>query len=448
MGTTNTQLDVVIIGGGPAGYSAAIRCAQRGAKTALIEGAALGGTCLNCGCIPTKFLWETLHLKKMILKSANYGLSASAASVDFASAKNKKDKVVLQLIKGLRSLCESHGVNIIEGNAGFVNKNTIEAAGVKYSASKFIIATGSRPRSISGIVIDHKTILDSTDILALETAPESLLIIGGGAIGIEMAVIMAGFGCSVKLIEKENQLLPNADCAEADECKKILGRAGVEVLLGISLIEEHKAGFEKILIATGRQPNVDTLNLSATGIAHTDKGITVNEYLQTNVPGIYAAGDVTGKNYLAYTAQSEGITAAENAMGAKKSAERGFVPWAVFTDPPIASVGMRTQDMQPGMKEGLFPLAASSKAFIDGERTGWVKVITSSEGTILGGTIVGPNAPELITILSLAVEKKLNMRDLSRNHFFHPSISESIFCALQDSQKLCIELPGKKGPQP
>jgi dihydrolipoamide dehydrogenase len=128
-------------------------------------------------------------------------------------------------------------------------------------------------------------------------------------------------------------------------------------------------------------------------------------------------------------------------MGAKKSAERGFVPWAVFTDPPIASVGLRTQDMQPGMKEGLFPLAASSRAFIDNERTGWVKVITSSEGTILGGTIVGPNAPELITILSLAVEKKLSMRDLSRNHFFHPSIAESIFCAMQDSQKLCIELP-------
>ncbi len=434
----------MVIGGGPAGYSAAIRAAQKGANAALIEADAIGGTCLNRGCIPTKFLWEALHLKKKISSRASgYGIIATANPINFTDAKKKKDKTVSQLVKGVEGLCASHGVTVISGGARFVDEQTIEVAGTTYTASKFIIAAGSSPRALPGVTIDHISVLDSTDVLALETLPSSILIVGGGAIGIELAGIMAGFGCTVKLIEKENQLLPNADRTAADECKKILERAGVTVALGVNSIDEHKAGYEKILIAAGRQPNVETLDLSAAGIGHTARGITVNAYLETNVAGIYAAGDVTGKNYFAYTAQNEGVIAAENALGSKRSAAQTFVPWAVFTDPPIASVGLRTQDIQAGMKEGFFPIAANSKASIEGERTGWVKVISSSDDTILGGVIAGPGAPELITILSLAVEKKMNIQDLVRTHFFHPSIAESIFCALEDTVSECVELPGK-----
>jgi dihydrolipoamide dehydrogenase len=426
--------DVIIIGGGPAGIAAAVRCAQRGAKVALIEAQTLGGTCLNCGCIPTKFLWEALHLNKKIMKCANYGISTTAPTINFADVKTKKDKAISMLVKGVQTLCASHGVTVIEGPAKFIDKNNIEAGAVKYSAAKFIIATGSSPKAVAGLVFDHKTILNSTDVLALDSVPQSLLVVGGGAVGIELAGLMAGFGCAVKLVEREKQLLPNADVSAAEECKKSLERAGVTVALGISSINEHRAGYDKMLVAAGRQPNVETLNLSAAAVTHSEKGISVNEYMETSTQGIFAVGDVTGKNYLAYVAEAEGLIAAENATGKKLSTSFSAVPWALFTDPPIASVGLRTQDIQPQMKEGNFALAANTKAFIEGERNGWVKVITAPDGTILGGTIAGSNAPELITILALAVEKKMNSRELSKTNFFHPSIAESIFSAFENAE--------------
>jgi dihydrolipoamide dehydrogenase len=257
---------------------------------------------------------------------------------------------------------------------------------------------------------------------------------------------MAGMGSEVTIIEKESQLLPSADHELALEVRKMLERQSVRVLIGNGSYKEIAGRSEKVLVAVGRKPDVSALGLAAAGITFSGKGIEVNEYLETNIPGVYAAGDVTGKNYLAYVSQAEGVCAAENAHGSKNTVNSSAIPWAVFTDPPAAGAGAREKDFTRELVSvGRFPLAANSRSMIESERYGWAKIISEKNtGKILGGWLIGPGADEIIPVLALAVRHGLTVKEMSRELFFHPSISESLHCACEDAVNKCVDLPGKE----
>ncbi|MFH1367835.1 MAG: dihydrolipoyl dehydrogenase [Elusimicrobiota bacterium] len=447
----NNTYNLIVIGAGPAGYSAAIRGAQLGALVLLVEKEAVGGTCLNWGCMPTKFLWESLHLQKKMRRAADYGITADVKGQDFTALQQKKGKTVELLTKGLSALLKSYSIETAEGAASFagpdeiiIKKKNGETQSVK--GKKIIIATGSRSSNLKDLAIDHNKILDSTDLLNIKEPPKSLLIIGGGAIGVELATIYSGLGCEVTVIEKEPQLLPAADAELAAEVKKILERQGVKVITGSGDFGELVKTADKVLLSAGRKPNVDGLALEKAGVKYSEKGIEIDEFCRTSDENIYAAGDVTGKSFLAYVSQAEGAAAAENALGGKTTVNRDAVPWAVFSDPPVAGVGARENDL-PAEKIsiGRFQLAASGRAAIESERKGWAKIICEkSTGKLLGGCMAGPGAEELMPVLALAVRNKLTAKDLSREIFFHPSISEALHCACEDALGKCVDLPAKK----
>ncbi|MBN1622468.1 MAG: dihydrolipoyl dehydrogenase [Endomicrobiales bacterium] len=446
----NKQYDLIILGGGPAGYSAAIKAAQMGASALIMEKESLGGTCLNRGCVPTKFLWETLNIAKKIRKSSSFGITASIEKIDFAAVQQRKAKTTETLLSGLKKLVESYSIDIVEGPGRFCDKNNIEITTrnnetLKIKAKNIIIATGSSPKSLKNLNIGHKKIIDSTDALNLREIPKSLLVVGGGVIGIELATIMAGFGSQVQIVEKESQVLPGEDSELAQEAKKILERQGINVQTSVDKLDDYINKSEKILVAVGRKPNIESLALEKAGIKYSQKGIEVTSHFETTQPGIYACGDVTGNSYLAYTAQAEGILAAENALGNKAVSEYPPIVRVVFSFPPIASVGAG-ENYRSGntVSAGRFPFASNSKAFILGERTGWVKVIADKKtGRIFAGQIIGPEAGNLISVIALAIKHKMTVKDLSREMFFHPALSETIHGACEDFLNRSVELPKK-----
>jgi dihydrolipoamide dehydrogenase len=446
----NNQYDLIVIGGGPAGYSAAIRAAQLGANAAVIEKEKFGGTCMHAGCIPTKYLCETLHLIRRIKKSASYGIFSDIKIANFAEIQKQKEKTIYMLNAGLIKLIQSYPIEMINGSAVFKDKNTLEVTendgnALELSSKRIIIAAGSSPRSLPGLEIDHEKILDSTDILNAKKMPKSLLIVGGGAIGVEFATIAAGFGSSVLLVEKEGQLLPGEDKELAEEVKKSLQRQGIKVQVGQGSINGYMQKYESILVAVGRKPNVSSLNLEKANIKYSEKGIDVNTHFETSQNGIYAAGDVTGNGFYAYTAQAEGVLAAENAMGKKSTSDCPPVPRVVFSHPTIASVGAGEHFRASNtVTTGYFPFAANGKAAVLGERSGWVKIVANKEtGRILAGQIIGLDAENMISIIAIAIKHKLTVNDLSREMFFHPSVAETIHGACEDVLKKCIDLPRK-----
>jgi dihydrolipoamide dehydrogenase len=438
---------LIVIGGGPAGYSAAARGSQLGASVLLVEKAAMGGTCLNWGCIPTKFFWEVLNLEKKIQRSQDYGITTEIKERNFTTIHQKKNKTIELLGKSLRRVLESYSIDIAEGIARFTGQRQIEVkladgSARSVTADNIIIAAGSRPRSLLELPLDHQRIIDSYDALALTEVPRSLVIVGGGAIGVEMATIFTGFGSEVHLIEREKQLLPEEDAELAEEVRKTLVRAGVKVSLNVTSLGEIMNA-EKILVVVGRQSNADQLDLENGDIRYNKKGVMINEYFETSSSGVYACGDVTGNSYLAYIAQEEGMVAAENAMGQKNIPDYFTIPKVAFSHPVVASVGIKESDISRDLIiVGRFPLSANSRAFIEGDRSGWVKIMAEkSTGRIMGGQVIGSHAEDLIATISLAIKYKLTVQDLSRKLFFHPSLAEAIYGACEDSMKKCVDLP-------
>ncbi|MGA2091620.1 MAG: NAD(P)/FAD-dependent oxidoreductase [Endomicrobiales bacterium] len=422
--------DVVVIGAGPAGYSAAIRAAQLGARVALIENDQPGGTCLNTGCVPTKTLWHAMNSQ-------------------YADAIAQKTKTVETLRKGLSQLIQSYPIDFISGSASFVSAETVLVTSSSLDArpvrfTKCIIATGSRPKPLRDTPFDHHHIIDSTDALKLAVPPATMLIIGGGVIGVELATIFARFGTQVHLCERESSLLPGEDPLIVNEVTKSLSRLGVKT--SVSYIAEPLVykDYEKVLIAVGRIPNNEDLNLTAANVVYDNRGITVNEFLETSAATILAAGDVTGRWQLAYTAQSDGCIAAENALsGSRKSATYLDVPRVIFSKPVCAVVGRKLSPVDTEkFRVGTYPFAASAMAFIEHERAGWVKIMCDkSSSIVLGGIIIGKSAEDLISLISLAVRHKLTINDLQRELFFHPSLSESVHLAAQNAAGTCVDLP-------
>ena len=423
--------DVAVIGAGPAGYNCAINFAKQEKKVVIIEKNNLGGTCLNCGCIPTKFLWQVAKTKQKISKSLEYGIKANIEQINFQNIITKKNRLIENLSKGILKLLTSNKVDVIKGVASFKSNNTLlvitETEAIEIVANKIIIATGSTCKNIFNIEFDHKKFITSTDALNLTDIPKNMLVIGGGAIGIELSSIFSCFGTAVTLREICTQLLPNEDSELAGELAKVLARQGIKVEVACQDTLKDVDNFEKVLIVTGRKPTIEELNLKNINLSLDKKGFVKTNNYKTNIDNIFAIGDITGKGFLAYTAEQDANNVAEN----KNSIDP--IPKVVFSFPPVASVKDVNFNSYKNVVYKKSMYLSNARAQIEGERTGFIKVaIDKDSQKILGAWILGANADELINIVSVMIKANMKVQDLSKNMFFHPGLAEIILEAIKD----------------
>lgn len=443
--------DIVVVGGGPAGYVAAIRASQLGAKVTLIEKQKLGGACLNRACVPTKFMLRGVEIYQSIKNAGQYGISVTGASIDLSKMQSHRDVLVSRLVTGLTGVIEMNDIEIISGCARLTPAKQIEIIFQKggkrtIRAKKIILATGSVASTLSAPRADSSGIMFAEDILDLGYIPQSLVMIGGGVVGVEMATILAKLGCRVSLVEIMPRILPNEDAEVIKVLEQALRRDGVKIYTGaaVSRIEptdenkqviisvnqmEKKLEAEAIAVAIGQRPYIKGLGLDECGIALGKGGIEVNQHMETTVPDIYAAGDVTGGMMLAYVAMAEGQVAAENALGRHSTIDYHAVPRCAFTLPEVASVGL-TEDEATAqgyhVRCGRFPFAANPAATILGERRGMVKIVTEQErGQVLGVHIIGPGAVDIIAEATLAMKLSATLEDISMTLHAHPTLSEA-----------------------
>ncbi|PFO74728.1 dihydrolipoyl dehydrogenase [Bacillus cereus] len=446
---------LVVIGGGPAGYVAAITAAQNGKDVTLIDEADLGGTCLNVGCMPTKSLLESAEVHDIVRKANYYGitLNEGSISVDWKQIQVRKSQIVTQLVQGIQYLMKKNKIQVIQGKARFEMDHRVRVThGDKETVvdgEQFIIAAGSEPTELPFAPFDGKWILNSSHAMSLENIPKSLLIVGGGVIGCEFASIYSRLGTKVMIVEMAPQLLPGEDEDIAEILKEKLESEGVEIFTGAALkgLNNYKkqasfeyegniqeANPEYVLVSVGRKPRVQGLDLEKAGIQFSNKGIAVNEHMQTNVSHIYAAGDVIGGIQLAHVAFHEGTTAALHASGEDMKVNYHAVPRCIYTSPEIASVGLNEKDAREqygDIQIGEFPFTANGKALIIGEQTGKVKVIVEPKyQEIIGISIIGPRATELIGQGTVMLHTEVTA-DIMRDYIAaHPTLSEAVHEAL------------------
>ncbi|PQZ57709.1 dihydrolipoyl dehydrogenase [Bacillus sp. MYb209] len=447
---------LVVIGGGPAGYVAAITAAQSGKEVVLIDEADLGGTCLNVGCMPTKSLLESAEVYDIINYANRFGVLVDNqnVSIDWKQIQTRKSQIVTQLVQGIHYLMKKNKIKVLKGKAKFVTEHRLQVVqGNKeeevVDGNQFIIASGSEPTGLPFAPFDGKWILNSSHAMALENIPDSLLIVGGGVIGCEFASIYSRFGTKVTIVEMAPQLLPGEDEDIASILREKLEKDGVEIFTGAALkgLNNHKkrASFEYndsiyevspeyVLVSVGRKPRVQGLCLEKAGIQFSNKGITVNEHMQTNISHIYAAGDVIGGIQLAHVAFHEGVTAALHASGEGVKVNYHAVPRCIYTAPEIASVGLTEKGAREKYGDiliGEFAFTANGKALILGEQTGKVKVIVEPKyQEIVGISIIGPRATELIGQGTVMIHTEVTA-DIMRDYIAaHPTLSEAIHEAL------------------
>ena len=448
--------DLIVIGTGPGGYHAAIRAAQLGLKVAAVEAGAVGGVCLNVGCIPTKALLHAAETLENAKKAAEFGLVFSEPQRDLTKMGKWRDKVVKKLTGGVASLLKGNGVELIKGFARLTGPHELEVDGKKLEAKKTIIATGSKPAALAGFEPDGENVLTSTEMLRVESGvPERLLIIGGGVIGLEFASIYNRLGSKVTVLEYEKQILPGSDPELVKLLTRSLKKQGVEMRTGAKAvsyqrgkeglavsIEAVKGGesevlaADQILLAVGRAPVTAGLNLEAVGVRTDERGfISTNEHMETNVAGVYAIGDVARPPLLAHKAMKEGLVAAAHAAG-KPAAFDQQIPAVVYTNPEFASVGMtEAAAKERGIKTavGRFPFSASGRALTLQQSEGVIKVIADAENDLLLGVhILGPGASDLIAEATLALEMAATASDLALTVHPHPTLSENLMEAAEN----------------
>ena len=459
-----TDTDVLVIGGGPGGYVAAIRAAQRGLDVTLVEKDAVGGTCLNTGCIPSKAYITATDIAHEADNAEEMGISANP-EVDLTQMCEWKDSVVDQLTGGVGKLCKANGVELLEGTASFVDEHTVEITedgeSTELAFEHAIIATGSRPIQIPGFEYSDEPVWSSTDALAATERPDELVVVGGGYIGMELSTVFAKQGTEVTVIEMLDDILPQYD---ADITRIIRSKAeelGIEFNFGEGASEWSQEGkkivvtsetedgeqstyeADTVLVAVGRQPVSDSLTLDAAGVETTDRGvIDVDDQLRTNVEHIFAVGDVIGDPMLAHAASKEGIVAAEVIAGEPAALDVQAVPAAVFTDPEVATVGMTVDEAEEAGFEpvvGEMPFRASGRALTTGHTDGFVKIIADEEtGFVLGGKIVGPEASELIAEVTLAIELGATLEDIAATVHTHPTLAEAVMEAAENAEGQAI----------
>lgn len=429
METFNT----IIIGGGPGGTKAAEILAKAGKKVALVSNE-LGGECLNWGCIPTKvYLW-TAELFEKISSSGELGIDAPEAKINWHKLKERRAKVVDKLKKNLKFTLEKAGVKIIEGKGDIQSaheiKVTVNGKEEILQTENIIIATGSEA-NIPGNFTLSERVQGSHQILDIQEIPKRLLIIGGGVIGVEFASIFAALGTQVTISELADHLIPIADTEISKELERVFARKNIQIIKKSDLTQVEMDSFEKVLVAIGRKPSITALSLAGVGIKFTAKGIETNEKMQTNIPNIFAIGDVAGKSFLAYTAEREGRIAAETILG-KNPAPLNYkaVPATIFSSPEVAFVGLTEQQVKEIGAEyvvGKALYSANAKALILGSRDGFAKVIVEkSSEKILGIHLIGEKASELIAEASLAISLGAKVQDFVQNLHGHPILGEVI----------------------
>ena len=462
---------VVVIGAGPGGYVAAIRLAQLGAEVILIEKDKLGGTCLNVGCIPTKVLLHCAEVVTNLGEAQELGVKVDSSSINWDKVQEKRKKISSQLVMGVGSLVKGNKIKLIEGSASFVDKHTLnivkkDKTEEKLTFDKLIIASGSVPAipPIPGVK-ECPACIDSTAALELDKVPKSMLVIGGGVIGIEMATAYSAFGTKVTIVEALPKILPLMDTELSKMLKKSMQEKNIEILTGTKVLSVETTAFgakvnveteqgnksfeaEKVLVAVGRRTYTESLDLAAAGIANDRGRITVNDKMQTNVEGIYAIGDCLGKVMLAHVASAQGEVAAENIMGANKQFNGTTSPSCVYTDPEFAGVGLTEEQAKEQNKDyevGRFPLAANGKALIANGGQGVVKVIKGKEyNEILGVHILGPRATDLIAEAALMIGMEATAEDVIETIHAHPTLTEAVREAVLASEGIAIHIPNKK----
>ncbi|PTV99567.1 dihydrolipoamide dehydrogenase [Halanaerobium saccharolyticum] len=450
---------IAIIGSGPGGYTAALRAGQLGADTVLIEKEALGGTCLNWGCIPTKAFVRSAEVFADIQNAEDFGIKVEKAELDFPAVVKRKDKIVKRLVRGIDHLLGKKNIDRIDGRASFIDQNKIkiekEAETIEIEAENIIIATGSETAALPIPGADLDGILDSRSALDLNELPESMVIVGGGIIGMEFAFIFRNFGVDVTVVEYLDQLVSGVDSEIASELNRSARRRRISVKTSAEVKEirkqadafevvyqqkgkEKTAAAEKVLMAVGRRPYTEGLNLENVGVNLSEKrrAVQVNEKMETNVPGIYAVGDVTDKILLAHVASHQGVIAVENIMGMDKKMDYQAVPGAIFTSPEIGTVGLSEEEAKEkgiDYEVGSFPFAASGKVMAMGEREGKIKLITEKESDkIIGAALIGIEASDLIAELTLAVNLGLTAENLRETIHAHPTTAEVVHEAALD----------------
>jgi len=427
--------DLAIIGGGWAGFNAAIRARQLGLKVCLVEKDKIGGTCLNRGCIPTKALIQSTKIYSLICKSSDFGIETTNPQINFHRIQSRKDKIVQQLSQGMNFMLK--GIDFIPKEARILSPETISIGDRNIRVKFILIATGSRPAELRNIKFDGKKILSSDDVLNLTRIPRSLLIIGGGVIGCEFASLFSVLGAQVTIVEKMPQLLPGEDKEIAKKIETIFKKRGIKVSTDTDALSLDLGNYELVLLSIGRVPQTYGLGIDNLGVNLEKDRIVVDEYLRSNIPNIYAAGDCCcAKFMLAHFAAYQGRVAAQNIAcpGNPKRADNAVIPSCIFTDPEIASVGLNEDGAKNKGIDVLinkFDFLGSGMARILGETEGFIKIISDKNtSNVLGASIIGPRATELIGIFSLAISNNLKISQIKDTIFAHPTLSEGIQEAL------------------
>jgi dihydrolipoamide dehydrogenase len=462
---SDSVCDLLVIGGGPGGYTAAIRGAQKGLKVILVEGGSMGGTCLNRGCIPTKTLLEdTLTIAKV----RNSHFLSGEMKISRTRMIERKDSVIQGSIAGITATVKGYGAEIVEGSARFTSPKSVEVETKngetrQITSDKIIIATGAREDYGSDVTIDGKTILSTDDALKLESIPRSLAVVGAGNRGIEFATIYHNLGTKVVVIEKEKQLLPRMDWELADRLKRSLVERKIKVLTGTKVVSATSIGDEgvaldiettgeqqnikvgKVLFTGMRRPFYQALNLEAAGLASGEGVLAFKPGQQTAVDHIYVVGDAAGPPYLAHKAIAQGMAAVDHMTGAfYETVKPLLVPNCVYGDPELASIGLSVADAVAdgiGVKTGEFHFIGNGRAHSAGEATGSVTIVSDAKtGAVLGVHMIGPRVTELISMASLAMQNGVGVAGIKKTVFAHPSLAETFFEAALTTDNEAIHL--------
>ena len=450
------SFDVIVIGSGPGGYVAAIRCAQLGMNTAIIEKyPKLGGTCLNVGCIPSKALLESSeHYNKSTHEFKDHGININKITVDFTQTMKRKEKIISEMHSGLEFLMKKNKIHVITGLASFIDKNTVKVKSnnknIKIKSQKIIIATGSKPTVLPFLNFDKKRIITSTEALSLKEVPKKMVIIGAGVIGLELGSVYSRMGTEVSVIDVSENIISTMDLSLGRELKKVLSnQLGVKFFLNhkVSVVknngknvtvtalspgdEEIKIDADYCLISIGRRPYTENLSLDKAGVEVDSSGrIRVDNMLQTTQSGIFAIGDVVEGAMLAHKAEEEGVFVAEMLAGQKPHINHNLIPNVVYTWPEVASVGLSEEKLKAEKikyKVGVFPFKANGRAKISMDTDGFVKIIADAQSDeILGVHMIGPRCADLISEAVVAMEYRASAEDIARITHAHPTFSEVI----------------------
>ncbi len=444
-------MKLIIIGAGPGGYETAVLAAKRGVETVIIEAGPVGGTCLNEGCIPTKSFCKNAEVVDGLKEAEAFGITALEYKFDFNAVVTRKNTVVEQLRGGVEGLLGNKLITLVRGKAQFKDAHTVVVDGVEYEGDYIMIATGSVSASLPIPGADLPGILTSKEILDIQEVPRRLCVIGGGVIGLEFASIFRSFGSEVTVVEYCKDILPRFDTDLAKRLKQSLGKRGIEINTQSQVLsiaenngeytvtysrkgKEETVVADKVLMAVGRKANVNSLNLADAGIEFTPRGVVVNEYMQTNVPHIYAIGDINGKMMLAHAATFQGIVALDHIMGIENEIDLNVMPAAVFTSPEAASVG-KTEDE---CKDAGIPVKclksffrANGKAVTMAETDGFCKVVVHAEtGEVLGCHLYGPHASDIVQEACALISRKTTLNQFRDIIHTHPTLTEVLQMAI------------------